>query len=75
MRLLRGNSYGAIVSVAGAHGDATDGLHRRVGDGDGIGTEGQCFDEIGWFAQSACDNGAPPARGPGSWALKYCHGR
>lgn len=36
-----------VVAVVGAHVDAVDGLEGGVGDGDGVGIEGECFYEVG----------------------------
>lgn len=51
--LLGGDADRAMVGVAGAHGDAADGLHGGVGYRDTVGTEGERFDEVGGGAQTA----------------------
>jgi hypothetical protein len=46
----------AVVGVAGAHGDATNGLYGSIGDRNGIGTQRHGLDEVGRFAQAAGDD-------------------
>jgi len=53
MRLLGGDTHGAVVGVAGPHPQATDCLDRRVRYRDGVGTQCQGLDKIGWQSQSA----------------------
>ncbi len=53
MWFLCRNADRAIVCVAGPHGNAANGLHGRIGNGDSIGTKCKCFHEICRFAQSA----------------------
>lgn len=61
--VLRRDADGAVVVVAGAHSEASGGLDRRVAKGDGVGSEGERFDEVGLGAQTAGDDEADVAGG------------
>ena len=64
MILLSGDSRWAVVGVADAGGNAADGLHRRVGDGDAIRSEAERLDEVGWRADAARDDQRDILRSP-----------
>ena len=66
--LLRGDPCGAVVTVAHASTDTTDGLHGAVGECHTIGSQRQRLDEIRVRAQASGDQqGDPPA---GSLAIE-----
>ena len=44
--LLRRDPYRTVVGVAGSHPEATDCLDCRIGDSNGVGSQGKGFDEI-----------------------------
>ncbi len=58
MRLLRRDTDRTIIGVAGPHRNASDSLHRRVGERDRVGAKRQCLYEIGWLSQAAGDDKA-----------------